>query len=154
MIEIQDIENKSLQDIIDLLLDQKRQPFIIYVPKNTQQGFNNLQDITDDYATIAYCGELMNKVADKFSFTKISPQEHKSVKFLIETNKIEELAQTLLNISKGFNNIQDGEEGLFDEDMRQFLQDIEKKKTTPVCNYYFLTFLEYKELNKNSPKED
>lgn len=155
MIEIQEIKCSSVNEIIDLLLDQKQQPFLIYLPKNTQQGFSTIEDIADDYATITYCGELLNYVSDKFFYSKISAEVHESVMFKIETKRIEELAQVIYNISKGFNNVEEDEdEGMFGDEVQEFLDQIESKEIEPACNYYYQIFLNYLEQVKVSTVED
>jgi hypothetical protein len=41
MIEIQKIKNVTTEEITNLLLDEKEQPFEIYVPKSTLLAFNS-----------------------------------------------------------------------------------------------------------------
>lgn len=154
MIEIQQIENNSKEDVINLLLDQKKQPFLIYIPKYSQRYYSTNQDIADDYATITYCGELLKSIADKIIFNEISPDEYESVLFKVETNKIEELAEVIFNISKGFSNIEEGEEGMFVEEMYEFLDKVQNKELIPYCKYYYEYFLEFLKYIEESNEDD
>jgi hypothetical protein len=72
MIEIQEIKNVTTEDIINLLLDEKKQPFEIYVPKSTQLGFSSNENITDDYAMLAFAGQKLSEAANDFSYNYVS----------------------------------------------------------------------------------
>jgi hypothetical protein len=60
MIEIQEIRTSNIHEIVDMLLEQKFQPFEIYAPKSTQLAFSGQSAIADDYALFAYVGQRFN----------------------------------------------------------------------------------------------
>lgn len=110
MIELQEIKTTNIEKIIDILLDQKLQPFQIYAPKSTQLGFSRQSAIAEDYALLAYVGQQLKDVSDEFSYEYVSPNEHKSILFEVKTRDIEKLAKILLELSYNFNNEPDSDD--------------------------------------------
>ena len=84
MIEIQQLEGLDLEQTLNLLLEEKSQPFEIYIPKNTQQYFSENDSISVDYANLAYSGQLLFEVSDSFEYERVSSDKHESVLFKIK----------------------------------------------------------------------
>jgi hypothetical protein len=84
MIEVQEIRTSNIQEIVDMLLEQRSQPFEIYAPKSTQLHFSEQTAIADDYALLAYVGQRLKEVSDEFSYEYVSPNEHESVLFEVK----------------------------------------------------------------------
>jgi len=142
MIEIKNIVNKKEKDIIDLLLDEKVQPFEIYIPKSTKLYFSESSAIADEYAMLTYAGQKLSDVSDKFDYWYVSPVDHKSVLFEVETKNIESLAKTILHLSYGYNN-QSEEESFFFDDVNDFIEKVESKKIIPACPDFIEDYEEY-----------
>jgi hypothetical protein len=144
MIGIQNIVDMVKEDVINLLLDQKEQPFKIYIPKSTQLFSSTNRDIAIDYAMLAYAGQLLKNSSDKFDYEYISPDKHKSVLFEIYTKNIEKLADAILEISYGYNNESDDvDEMFFHENAEQFLDDVNTEKLIPSCPDFIDDYNEY-----------
>jgi hypothetical protein len=143
MIEIQEIRTSNIHEIVDMLLEQKFQPFEIYVPKSTQLAFSEQSTIADDYALLAYVGQQLKDISDEFSYEYVSPDEHESVLFEVKTNNIEKLAETLLELSYNFNNDPDSDEYIPFEDVNDFIDKVQTLKITPACPDFIEVFREF-----------
>lgn len=145
MIEVQNIRNVDAGDIVNLLLDEKQQPFQIYFPKETILSFNSHEDIADDYARLTYTGCRLNKVSDKIDYEIIYPQDDESVLFTIDSKNIELLAQTLLELSYLYGNEPDDSEEEYNywDNVYQFIDDIERGKEALVCPEFYKIYQEF-----------
>jgi len=145
MIEIQNIERTTIDGIINLLLDEKKQPFDIYIPKSTLLYHSTSEDIANDYATLAYIGQKLSEVSESFSYDYVSPHVHESVLFQVETTNFVGLAEVILELSYEYNNeSEDTEESYFLDDVYQFIDDVENNKITPACQDFLDTYYEFK----------
>lgn len=143
MIELQDIQTNSVDDIINLLLEEEQQPFEIYVPKSTQLYFSTSEDIANDYAMLAYAGQKLNEIADEFSYDYVSPSNHESVLFEIKTNNVKQLAETILNLSYGYSNDPAEEEIYYLDDVYDFIEKVIAKEISPVCSDFIEDYQGY-----------
>ena len=107
-------------------------------------------DIADDYAMLAYAGQKLSEVADEFSYDYVSPSNHESVLFEIKTNNVKQLAETILNLSYGYNNEPEGEEMYYLDDVHDFIENVMAKKISPVCPDFIEDYREYAAESKNS----
>lgn len=142
MIEIQNISNVTIDDVVNLLLDEKMQPFKIYIPKSTELFASSNEDIANDYAMLAFAGQKLNEVADKFSYGYVSPSEYDSVLFAIEAKDIKLLAATILFISYGYNNESEDEKVYYLDEVYNFIESVEKGKIVPVCSDFIVNYQE------------
>src|ERR1700722_16498215 len=110
MIEMQALAGLDREGIVNLLLEQKEQPFEIYVPKETQRFFSERSAIASDYANLAYAGQRLFEVAKSFTYEKVPPDLHESVLFEVATENITGLAQALLDVSYGYVNDHEDED--------------------------------------------
>lgn len=147
MIEIQDINHKTLDDIYTLLLNNKNRSFEIYVPKSTQLFASSSEDIAIDYAMLAYAGQKLSDVSDEFSYNYVSPSNHESVLFEVKTNDINKLAKAIINISYGYNN--ESDDIVYLDEIYDFLEQVESGITTPVCIEFIDDYKTYCSLSKN-----
>jgi len=154
MIEIQNIRTNSIDDIVDRLLDEKTQPFEIYVPKSTQTFASSNRDIANDYAMLAYAGQKLNDVADDFTYYYVSPSAHESVLFEIKTSNIKQLAETILHISYGYGNDPDGDEIDYLDDIYDFIEKAVTGKVAPICPDFVDDYQEYNEYANESEDSD
>ncbi|OJV81783.1 MAG: hypothetical protein BGO34_08325 [Bacteroidia bacterium 44-10] len=145
MIEIQDIQTNDVDDIIARLLDEKAQPFEIYIPRSTQVFHSSNVNIENDYAMLAFAGQKLSEIAYKFSYHYVSPSDHSSVLFEIKTNEINKLAEVILDISYGYGNDPDGEEIYYLDDVYDFIEKVKKEEITPVCLDFIEDYLRYNE---------
>lgn len=152
MIEIQDIKNHSVEDIIDLLLDEKVQPFKIYVPKSTVLFSSTNEDIANDYAMLAYAGQKLSDSSDNLDYEYISPNIHSSVCFTISTKNIEKLATAIYEVSLGYNNEAE-EEVIYLDEAYQFIDDVENLKVVPACKEFIEDYNMYNELSQENPED-
>lgn len=144
MIEIQNIREMTEEDITNILLDQKKQSFEIYIPKSTQLYSSANRDIAIDYAMIAYSGQLLKDASDGFEYNPVSVAEHKSVLFEISGNDIPKLAKAILEISIGYNNEhEDYDELYFHENVEQFLENSNNNQIIPACPDFVEIYNEY-----------
>jgi hypothetical protein len=149
MIEVQEIKNLTTEDIVTLLLNEKEQPFEIYVPKSTQLFASTNEDIATDYAMLAFAGQKLDEVADEFSYDYVSPINHDSVLFEIKTNDIKQLSEIILFISNGYNNDPEGEEIYYLDEVYDYLEKIKTGDTIPVCLDFIDDYQEYYEQADN-----
>lgn len=145
MIEIQNIEKATFDNIVNLLLDEKQQPFNIYIPKSTVLYRSTSENIANDYATLAYIGQKLSQASENFNYEYVSPHEHKSALFQVRTANFTELAEIILELSFEFNNeSEDIEESYFLDDVYQFIDDVENKQVIPACQDFLDTYYEFK----------
>ena len=133
MIEIQNVSNTTLDDLVNMLLDEKKQPFKIYVPKFTQLFASSHEDIANDYAMLAFAGQKLNEVADEFSYYYVPPSDHDSVLFEVKAKDIRRLAEVILFISTGYNNEAENEETDYSGEVYDFIEKVEKRTINPIC---------------------
>lgn len=139
MIEIQQLQNLELEQVINLLLEEKKQPFKIYVPKETQQFFSEREAIAADYANLAYAGQLLHDVSFEFDYEQVSPDLHESVCFNLKAIDIEILAQVLLEISFGYvNGHNEGEEYSYVEEASDYLFKANQGEISKIACPYFV----------------
>jgi hypothetical protein len=144
MIEIQKIENVTTEDITNLLLNEKEQPFEIYVPKSTLLFSSSSEEIAIDYAMLAFAGQKLSEVADKFSYNYVPPAYHDSVLFKVETNKIKQLSEIILFISYGYNNdAPEDEEMDYPTEVDDFIDQVNAGKIFPACPDFIKDSQEY-----------
>ena len=146
MIEIQSLKDLTFEQVVDLLLDQKIQPFEIFVPKETQLFNSDRGAIALDYANLAYSGQLLFDIADEFQYEQISPDNHTSVLFTIKTRDIEKLASVLLHISYGYiNDHPEDDEFNYSEESSYYFDEIKSGKVSKIaCPYFIDISKEYK----------
>ena len=154
MIEIQDINNATIDDLINLLLDEKVQPFEIYVPKSTQLFASTYEDVANDYAMLAFAGQKLNEVADDFSYHYVSPSEHESILFEVKTNDINRLAKSILFVSYGYNNEPHNEEIDYLDYVYDFIEKVNVNEIVPACPDFIEDYREYKEQANGEEDED
>jgi hypothetical protein len=155
MIEIQNIADMKEEDIVNLLLEQKKQPFEIYIPKSTQLYSSTNRDIAIDYAMIAYGGQLLKNASDKFEYDSVSVIEHKSILFEISTDDIPKLAKAIFEISLGYDNEhEDYDEIYYHENVEQFLDDSNNNQIIPACPDFVEIYNEYIEEEEDNDDDD
>lgn len=142
MIEIQNIIDKDEKEIINLLLNEKEQPFEIYIPKSTKLYFSESSEIANDYAMLAYAGQRLSEVAQEFDYWYVSPVDHKSVLFEITAKDIELLANTILYLSDGYNNPSEDGFSYIDE-VYSFIEKVKSKEIIPICPDFIEDYEEY-----------
>jgi hypothetical protein len=106
-------------------------------------AFSEQSAIADDYALLAYVGQRLNDVSDEFSYEYISPDKHESVLFEVKTNKIEKLAETLLELSYNFNNDPDPDEYIPFEDVNDFIDKVQALEITPACPDFIEVYMKF-----------
>lgn len=142
MIEIQNLQGLSEEQIVDLLLEQKSQPFEIYIPKETQRFSSDNESIADDYLNAAYAGQMLSDVAEKFDYEFVSPDKHESILFTVKCADIEALAEALLEISYLYVNDHPDPIELWDGRLN-FIDEVEKKKIVPACQDFIEVYNEF-----------
>lgn len=142
MIEIQDIINKSKEEITNLLLNENTLHFKLYVPKSTQTFASPNSEIAKDYAMLAFAGQKLSDIADKFSYCYVSPSIHESVLFEIETSNLEQLADTISNISDGYDS-ESMEDVFYLDYVFEYIEKVIAKEITPVCPDFIYDYQEY-----------
>lgn len=144
MIEIQNIIEMTEEDILNLLLEQKKQPFKIFIPKSTKLYSSTNEDIAIDYAMIAYSGQLLKDASDGFEFDAVGVEEHKSILFEVSGNDIPKLAKAIFDISIGYNNEhEDYDDFYFHDNVEQFLEDSNNNQIIPACPDFVKIYNEY-----------
>jgi hypothetical protein len=146
MIEIQKMTAKKESDIINLLLDEQQQPFKIYIPKSTALFSSTSSDIANDYAMLAFAGQKLSEVADSFDYHYVSPVNHESVLFEVETKNFNLLAKVLLYISHGYND-ESTEEVFYNDAVYDFIDKVNKGEVSSVCPDFIDDYLEYYQEN-------
>lgn len=147
MIDILSIQGKTQAEVIDLILDQGKQPMGILVAKMTDED-SDRDDIATEYGSLAYYGQQLADVSDSFVYQHIAPDDDTPVQFTVSTSRITELAETLLDICAAVSA--DPEEDFPDIDdlvpsmLRDlFLEDVMAKKLKPACKYFYDISVEY-----------
>lgn len=150
MIEIQNIKTDNRDGIVNLLVDEKQQPFEIYFPKCTVLFSSTYEDIADEYAKLAYVGQKLSGLADNMNYEVIYPHEQNSVLFKITTKHLESLADLLLKLSYLYENDTQEEEGeyYYWDDVYQYIHDIENRECIPVCPEFISIYQEYVSKNE------
>jgi len=144
MIEIQNIKEMTEEDITNLILEQKKQSFEIYVPKSTQLYSSTNQDIAIDYAMLAYSGQLLKNVSNEFEYDSVSVSNNTSVLFEVSVDDITKLSKAILEISIGYNNEhKDYDDFYFHENVEQFLDDANNNQIIPACPDFIKIYNEY-----------
>jgi hypothetical protein len=155
MIEIQNIREMTEEDIANLLLDQKKQPFEIYITKSTQLYSSTNEDIAIDYAMLAYSGQLLKDVSDGFVYDSVGVAEHKSILFEVSGNDIPKLAKAILEISIGYNNEhEDYDDFYYHDNVEQFLEYSNNNHIIPACPDFLEIYNEYIEEEEYSDDND
>jgi len=142
MIDLPDLEDLDVDKIKSLLTSENSNIVEIYLPKTTQQYFNEPVDIAYDYAFAAYSAQELSKVSSILEYEFAEPAEFESYRFKIDFNNSGPLAETLYQISclYGFNGVDedndDGENEIEEpniEDVNQFIYEVENGQVTAVC---------------------
>lgn len=143
MIDLPDLEDMNVEQIKSLLIVENSNIIEIYLPKTTQQYFNEPADIAYDYAYAAYAAQELSKVSNILEYEFAEPAEFESYMFKINFEDPELLAETLYEISSlyGFNEVDadgedDDERGSDEpniEDVNQFIYEVENGQITSVC---------------------
>lgn len=155
MIEIQNITEMTEEDIANLLLDQKKQSFEIYVPKSTQLYSSTNQDIAIDYAMLAYSGQLLKDASGGFEYDSVGVAEHTSVLFEVSVVDISKLSKAILEISIGYNNEhKDYDDFYFNENVEQFLDDANNNQIIPACPDFIEIYNEYIDEEEDDDDDD
>ncbi len=141
MIEIQDIKNNSKEDIL-LLLKKEKQPFEISIPKSTRQFYSSNEDIAMEYSSLTYFGELLFNASTEFDYDLVDPTLHESILFTITTDKMELLASVIYEISLEFCN-EHGETEFFYDVVMEFIENIDKGKVIPACNFFYEVYKDF-----------
>lgn len=152
MIEIQDLKELNKQEILDLLLDEKSNGFDIYIPKETQEFFSDREEISMDYAQLAYSGQLLFNNAKEFSYVHVPPALHESVLFKVTYDDLNKLAEILLQISNGYFNDEEDEENNYTVMTWDYLDDVDEGKIKNVACPYFIEIS--KEFDENDDDDD
>lgn len=143
MLDLQELQNLTEGQIVELLLKQNLQPFEIYIPKSTQKYFSDPESIAIEYAELAYAGQRLSDISDSFEYEEVKPEDHESVLFKISISDLKKLAGTLLEISYGYINDSPDEEFIYAELVEEFLGDVEDSKIVPVCPYFIEVYKEF-----------
>jgi hypothetical protein len=142
MIDLPDLEGLDIEQIKSLLTGEKSSTIEIYLPKTTQQYFNEAVDIAYDYAFAAYSAQELSRVSGILKYHFAEPAEFESYMFTINFSDPDILAETLYQISclYGFNetskddNDEENEIGEPNiEDVDQFLYEVESGQVIAVC---------------------
>ena len=136
MIQIQDLRGLSKDEIVDLILDQKQQPFEIYIFKTTKKYSSDPRAIWLEYLYLAYTGQVLYDIANEFSYKEVPPEDFESVLFSITVNDINKLAEALLHISCGYVNQQHDNEFVYVEFAGEFIAQVECGNIKPACPYF------------------
>ena len=153
MIEIQDLEGLDKEGIINLILKQKSQEIDFYIYKDTQQFFSENMDIAIDYANLAYSGQLLYDITDKFEYEEVSPVMGGDVLFKIKYKNIEDLANVLLEISYGYVNDEDDESN-FPELASSYIDDAAEGLIPKVACPYFVEVYKEFSIEENDEEDE
>lgn len=142
MIDLPDLEDMDVDQIRSLLTSENSNIVEIYLPKTTQQYFNEPVDIAYDYAFAAYSAQELSKVSNILEYEFAEPTDFESYMFKINFKNPQPLAETLYQISclYGFNGIDedndDDESEIEDpniEDVNQFIYEVENGQVAAAC---------------------
>jgi hypothetical protein len=154
MIELQQLLNLNLEQVVNLLLEQKTQPFEIYIPKETQLFNSDREAISIDYCNLAYAGQLLFDASDEFKYEEVSPDLHESVCFTISAKDFEKLAVALLEISYGYvNDHPEDEEYSFDMEVAEYMYEVKQGKIKKIACPYFVEISKEFGKEKNSEND-
>ncbi len=154
MIEIQDLKDLNYQQIVDLLLQQPKQAFEIYVPKQTSLFNSERFAISMDYAYLAYAGQVLKVISEEFSYAEVPPDSHESILYEIKPTDINLLAEELLNLSYGYVNDSPDEEFIYAELVEEFLGQVESAEIIPACAYFIEAHKEFAEEEDEEEQDD
>lgn len=146
MIDLPDLEGLNVADIELLLKKEENETVDIYLPKTTQQYFNEPIDIAWDYGFAAYSAQELSGKGTILEYEFVQPPEFESYRFSLRFTDAADLAETLYSISclYGFNGGDEDEDSeteddgnyVFEptlEDVSQFFYEVENGKIEPVC---------------------
>jgi hypothetical protein len=153
MIEIEQLRGLEVERVIDLLLEQKIQPFEIYIPKETSLYNNERTDISVDYLHLAFAGQRLSEASQEFKYHIVYPQDHESVLFEIKTNNLEGLSEALLDISFGYVNDHE-DDSYFPEMVSGFEGDIEQKDYKIACPEFIEIYREFMNEEEDEGEDD
>lgn len=143
MFDIEDLKDKTVDEIVDLLLEQQSQPFEFVIPKGTQQFFSESDAVAAEYINLAYVGQRLHDISTSFDYSELAPAESGNIFFRVTTSNFKELAETLLEISYGYVNDSDDPEFIYAELVEDFLRKIENATIIPACPYLVQTYKEF-----------
>ncbi len=151
MIRLEQLKGMDEEDVVNLLLEQKQQPFEIHIPKLTDNEPDPLREIADDYAFYAYAGYLLERISNFFEYTFVTPSKRDYVRFVVGCNDLVELAQNLLDISTGDINEPPGRNpyAFFDATQR-YLTGARSGKLKATCPDFIETYIKF--LNESNKK--
>ncbi len=138
MIDLQYLEGVNKEEVIALLKKEGTVNFEIFIPKYSVQFFSTSENIAIDYLKWAYAGQLLHDISEKFSYEEISPDKHESALFELETTNIDELAETLLEISSGYENDLEDDDYSFEEGASNYIDEVNEKIITDIACPYFI----------------
>ncbi|HWW37837.1 hypothetical protein [Pedobacter sp.] len=150
MIDLTALSGTSIEGILNIVIQNDSERYEVYVPKSTQQYFSDRIAIADDYAKAAYSGHLLSLISESFIYEEAVPAAHESILFEIETKDTSGLAQILFDLTfiYGINSdseIEDADVDNYDEDLWQYIDDVQTKKIIPVCPYFIEIVTEFSE---------
>lgn len=155
MIELQNITEMTEEDILNLLLNEKKQSFEIYVPKSTQLYSSTNQDIAIDYAMLAYSGQLLKNASNEFEYDSVGVENHTNVLFEVSVDDIPKLSKAILEISIGYNNEhEDYDDFYYHENVEQFLDDSNNNQIITACPDFVEIYNEYIDIDEDEGGED
>jgi hypothetical protein len=145
MIDLVDLKEFSLGQIADLINKEAEELIEIYVPKQTEQFFNERSDIAFDYIRAALAGQMLSDISGYFSYEEVLPEHWESILFKINVAEKEKLADVILQITYlyEFNDDPEGDEFEPQETIERFIGDIEEGKIIPVCPYFIDVWEEF-----------
>lgn len=142
MIHINQLQNLSKEQIVDVLLDQKIQPFKICVPKESSLFNSESREISIEYLHLAFCGQQLSNVSDEFSYNHVQPSERNDICFKVRTNNLELLSDVLLDISYGYVNDHE-DDFYFPELVAEFEGNIEMEGYEVACPEFVKYYREF-----------
>ena len=143
MLEIEDLETLSKEEILKALAAEGSNSFEIAFGKSTQEFFSERNAISIEYANLAYVGQRLSEIASDFQYSEVPPAEHESVIFTITVSDIKLLAETLMEIAHGDIEDDEDEDFGFDEMILDFLDKVEQGEVNPACPYFIEVYKEY-----------
>lgn len=153
-IKLNEFANYSSNDFYQFLLTHNETEFMIIIPKNdSKERFDNYFILIDYYYT-TYAGEILNNVADNFSYYTPSPKTTESFFFKFTCKGFDALADALhfILIGLGFDDDTLGGElySKFLDDSNKFFDKAldDNDDTITACDGLFQIALDY--LNKTN----
>lgn len=152
MVDLANIKNANKEDIVSLLVLEQTNEFEIYVPKYTQQFFSEREEIAYDYLRLAFAGQLLNSIEGNIEYEDVSPTEHESIGFTLNTSKIDELAEVLLLLSYGYENGDEEESEIFSDSLYEFLDETPEEQI--ICSEFIDYFKEFSQEEDSDENEE